>query len=112
MVNKSSFSLVLAQELLHSRNPFPVDLDDAWQWLGCYDKKTARKMLIQYFAADVDFQLLTSEQLGSLVVSAHEQKIWLTISCLKELAMLLHNKKAKLVLTKLTTVKSLCQIYF
>ncbi len=105
------FSLVLAQELLHSRNPFPIDLDDAWQWLGCHDKKTAQRMLIQYFTADVDFHI--NVELHSLAIPAHpEEKIWITISCLKELAKLLHNKKSKLIVTNLSAVKSLCQIYF
>lgn len=38
----SEFSISLAQDFVESNDPFPVDFDLAWQWMG-YARKDAAK---------------------------------------------------------------------
>ena len=45
------------EKCLESSDPFPVDLDDAWQWIGWYRKQQGKEVLIGNFIEGVDFLL-------------------------------------------------------
>lgn len=51
----SEFSITLAQEFVESDNPFPVDFDLAWQWLGYSTKQKAKSKLVNNFDLDLDY---------------------------------------------------------
>lgn len=115
-MNTLSFSKDLAQSLVQTQNPFPVDFDLAWQWLG-YSRRNNAKRLLKHFTQgrdfiDPDFDLLNSEQkptgqdlqpfstplkrnpssdsLNSAENSAGRalQRFWLSLDCFKSLAMM------------------------
>ncbi len=96
MRNITEFSLDLAQKLINSADRFPVDFDDAWQWLEYSEKAKAKRAILRDFIADIDFAI--NGEPTTMGIQAHpEEKIWLTISCFKELAMLRRNEKGKMV---------------
>ncbi len=49
------FSHELALTLVRSERPFPVDFNDAWQWIGYSTKQKAKNKLLGHFEQGVDF---------------------------------------------------------
>jgi anti-repressor protein len=49
------FSHELARSLLQSSDLFPVDLDDAWRWIGYSTKQKAKNKLTNNFVSGIDF---------------------------------------------------------
>ena len=92
----ATFDLAIAQSLYDSNDRFPVDFDDAWQWLGYSKKANAlRSFLSNGFDEGFDF-LLINEQENS---SEHglTQKYRLTVDCLKTFAMMAKTEQGKQV---------------
>jgi phage anti-repressor protein len=92
MFNKSNaLALIEASEA----NPFPVNFDDAWQWLGYSKKGNAKRALLEGgFIRGTDF--LISEEATTTGISAIPlETISLTVECFKLLAMLSGTEKGK-----------------
>jgi anti-repressor protein len=88
------------QALVNSGNCFPVDFDDAWQWLGYARKDSALRKLKKHFSAGQDFsfhQDVEAQTQGSRTVTAKIDKYDLTVDCFKELGMLAGTEQGKLV---------------
>jgi anti-repressor protein len=86
------FSLFVAAELLESSEGFPIDFDMAWEWLGYSTKQNAKRALIAAgFTQGVDF--IINDELPTASVPRPEQKIRLTIDCLKSWAMMSGTRK-------------------
>ena len=51
------FSMNTANDLLLDKDKFPVDLDDAWQWIGYATKQKAKDKLLSNFDQKLDFNL-------------------------------------------------------
>jgi hypothetical protein len=84
-----AFNQELAIALYESMEIFPVDLDDAWQWLGYAKKQNAKDKLTRNFEDNLDFritQMRETKQDGSF--SHCYEKIELTIDCFKSLGMM------------------------
>lgn len=93
-----AFNQELAIALYESSDDFPVDLDDAWQWLGYAKKQNAKDKLIRNFENDLDFritQMRETKQDGSF--SHCYEKIELTIDCLKSLGMMAGTEQGKAI---------------
>lgn len=86
------FSHELALALVHSSEPFPVDFDDAWQWIGYSSKQMARKKLVNNFENQVDFLI---KGLKSSTGGRSCELIVLTVDCLKSLGMMAGTLKGK-----------------
>jgi hypothetical protein len=57
--NDHSFSLALAQEYVSSNDKFPVNFDDAWQWLDYSRKDTAKRAFLKCgFVESLDYSQL------------------------------------------------------
>lgn len=50
-----TFSQDLAIALVNSDDRFPVDFDEAWQWLGYSTKQAAKKKLTRNFEEGLDY---------------------------------------------------------
>jgi phage antirepressor YoqD-like protein/phage anti-repressor protein len=80
------FSIELAKQLINSKDQFPVDFNDAWQWLEYSKKSNAKRFLIENFKEKIDF--LIKEQPTTIGIQANpNQHILLTIECLKKWGM-------------------------
>lgn len=87
----NTFTLVLKQEYMSSNETFPIDFDDAWQWLGYSTKQKAKTKLVNNFKTGLDFNLTQTVKVqneGTRTVSRPYEEIKLTIDCFKSLAMM------------------------
>ena len=72
------FSHDIALRLVRSQDEFPVDFDDAWQWLGYSSKQAAKKKLLRNFENDLDFNIIQVDRVqneGQRRVSRLVEKI-------------------------------------
>jgi phage anti-repressor protein len=83
----TTFTMALAQNIYSSNEQFPINFDDAWQWLGYSKKSNAKRTLVQNFERDFDF--LINEQATTTGISAiPTELIYISIDCFKQLAMM------------------------
>lgn len=88
----NTFSIEIAQVLFDSLDEFPVNLDDAWIWIGYAEKRNAKDSLISAFIDGKDF--LSS---GTMRTEAGRQSevIMMTVECFKMLGMMAKTEKGK-----------------
>ncbi|MEM9945380.1 MAG: hypothetical protein AAF810_04880 [Cyanobacteria bacterium P01_D01_bin.36] len=96
------FSQDTALMLTQSTDPFPVDFDNAWQWLG-YSRKDHGKTALGWdsetktwkgpFVEDFDF----SRTFGKSTGGRSPELIMLTIDCFKSLGMMAGTERGKQV---------------
>lgn len=95
------FNLSIATALATSTEDFPVDFDVAWQWLGYFDKATAKRALLSTgFIQDVDFRILAElspEPDTGWVNPKPKEQIFLTVDCLKHWAMMAGTSQGRTV---------------
>jgi phage anti-repressor protein len=87
-----TFSFKLAQQLNGCTESFPVNLDDAWVWLGYAKKQNAKDTLYEYFEEGVDFirsgvKSNTGGRPGTL--------IFMSVECLKQMGMICKTPQGK-----------------
>jgi len=82
----------LVKSLIESNNPFPVDFDQAWDWIGYSRKDAAKKKLTNNFIEGVDFSIEWRKTPGS---GRPSEFISLTIDCFKSLAMMAGTGKGR-----------------
>jgi phage anti-repressor protein len=94
MFNKSNaIALIEASEA----NPFPVNFDDAWQWLGYSTKANAKRLLVSgQFISGTDF-IIRDEATTTGISAIPLEIITLSVECFKLLAMLSGTEKGKQV---------------
>lgn len=90
--NAGSFTLKKISALIESKEAFPVDFDDAWQWLGYSSKQKAREKLVSNFEEGFDF---LTKRVKSSAGGRPSEWIVLTIDCFKSLAMMAGTAKGK-----------------
>lgn len=89
------FDVNTALTLWESNDDFPVDFDDAWQWMGYSKKDKALKMLYVNFEEGVDFSL---PEKGEWTHSGRSRDIYLlTVDCFKSFCLLAGTDKGKQV---------------
>jgi phage anti-repressor protein len=90
MFNKSNaIALIEASEA----NPFPVNFDDAWQWLGYSRKDAALRAFLSFnFSENIDFHI-SVENSGGRPTNDYS----LSIECFKDWAMMSQTSQGKLV---------------
>jgi phage anti-repressor protein len=89
-----SFNQSLALSLYQSDEPFPIDLDDAWQWLGYNQKSDALSVLKSNCEKGLDF---SGSSLKSPTGGRPRQCIMLSIDCFKSLAMMAGTEQGKVI---------------
>jgi phage anti-repressor protein len=77
-------------ELIQSEEQFPINLDDAWQWLGYAEKRNALRLLRSRFKEGLDFSpVCTKTPQGG----RPSDQYLLTVDCFKCLGMLAVTEK-------------------
>lgn len=91
-----SLSIQKISELIESKEDFPVDFNDAWQWIGYKRKDIAKEALTRDFVKGVDY-LISFSGLNRKTPSGgrSSELIVLTIDCFKSLAMMAGTAKGK-----------------
>lgn len=90
--NTVTFSMELAHQIYNSGEQFPVDFDDAWQWLGYAKKQNAKDTLVDYFEEKIDFVRCGVK---SSTGGRPSELIQLTVDCLKSMGMMAGTEKGK-----------------
>lgn len=90
----TGFNLVIAQQLIDSDDEFPVNFEDAWQWLGYSRKDKALDTLKSYFEFGLDFSTMRGK---SPTGGRPSDSYSLTVSCLKEFGMIAKTAQGKLI---------------
>ena len=86
------FSKELALSLLGSGKEYPVDFEDAWQWLGYSSKQAAKKKLTRNFEQGEDY---LSEWMKTPDGGRPSESIYLTVDCFKALGMMSGTEQGK-----------------
>ena len=90
------FSHDLALALVRSEERFPVDFDDAWQWLGYSAKHKAKSKLTRNFEEGLDYSTKwLSVAHGNGLSASRAESIFLTIDCFKSLGMMAGTEKGR-----------------
>jgi phage anti-repressor protein len=87
-----TFDVALALYQSQETEQFPIDFDDAWQWLEYSRKDHAKGFLTANFAETLDFTVLPPSP-GKL--GRPSEEIRLTVTCLKEWGMMAGTAKGK-----------------
>ena len=91
-----NFSKESALSLLGSSKEYPVDLEDAWQWLGYSSKQSAKKKLIRNFEEGEDFSAKwMSVPHSNGLTASRTETIFLTVDCFKSFAMMAGTEKGR-----------------
>ena len=90
--NYMNFNRDLAIALLESTEEYPVDFDEAWQWLGYSTKQKAKSKLEENFEEGIDF---LTKGLKSSTGGRPSDLIVLTIDCFKSMGMMAGTEKGK-----------------
>ena len=93
-----TFSQDVALFLYNSEDEFPVDFDDAWQWLGYTRKDSAKEKLTRNFEKDVDYSATwrsVSRDKGS--GASKSEAIMLTTECFKSMGMMAGTPQGKAI---------------
>ena len=93
-MNNLSFSQDLATSLYCSKENYPVDLDDAWQWLGYNQKSDCLSKLKANFEEGGDF---SAKSLKSPTGGRPRVSIMLTIDCFKSMGMMAGTSQGKAI---------------
>jgi phage anti-repressor protein len=88
----NNFSKELALSLLGSGKEYPVDFEDAWQWLGYSSKQAAKKKLTRNFEQEEDY---LSEWMKTPDGGRPSESIYLTVDCFKALGMMSGTEQGK-----------------
>lgn len=92
MENAIEFNQELAVSLYQSTEKFPVDLDQAWRWVGYKEKRNALDTLKSMFEEEIDYVCLGTKSIPG-GRSSHSYK--LTVDCFKQLGMASKTEKGK-----------------
>lgn len=90
------FNKELALSLLGSGKEYPVDFEDAWQWLGYSSKQSAKKKLTRNFEEGEDYSTKwMSVPHSNGLTASRAESIFLTVDAFKSLAMMAGTEKGR-----------------
>ena len=91
-----TFDQDFALSLYFSDDQFPIDFDDAWQWLGYSTKQKAKLKLQRNFEVEVDFTSFNQVvKCADGKGSSRCEKIILTVDCFKSMGMMAGTEQGK-----------------
>jgi phage anti-repressor protein len=80
--------------IARSTEPYPVDFDQAWQWIGYARKDSALRTLQSNFEENIDYfslHIKVEREIGA----TQKQQINLTVDCFKSFCMMAGTEKGK-----------------
>jgi hypothetical protein len=83
------FTMKLAQEIFSYTDPYPIYLDDAWQWLG-YPDKASTKSDLKMLTEGLDYIYLWKPKWSK----STDKEVLLTIEGFMILAFLIDSKES------------------
>lgn len=90
------FTQDVAQRLLSASEAFPVDFDEAWEWVGYTSKQKAKDKLTSNFEVDVDYiGEFSTVWLKTPQGGRPSEAIFLSVDCFKSFAMMAGTSKGK-----------------
>ena len=93
-----SFSQELALTIYTSKETYPVDFEDAWQWLGYTRKDSAKEKLIRNFEEGLDYSAKwRSVAHGNGSTASRTEVIFLTVECFKSIGMMAGTSQGKAI---------------
>ncbi|MFN6470043.1 MAG: hypothetical protein RMY36_010240 [Nostoc sp. SerVER01] len=87
------FDESLALSLHQSSEQFPINIDDAWRWLGYKNKRNCVDTLKDGFIINLDFLIGKSKSTGG----RPSEVLLLSIECFKMLGMLAGTEQGKII---------------
>lgn len=81
--------------LLETGEPFPVDFDEAWNWIGYSRKDAAKRVLETSFVRDIDYQIFAPQSGGAKRGGHNKESISLTVDCFKSFCMMAGTEKGR-----------------
>lgn len=92
MTNPDEMNFDTALALLESNDPFPVDFDAAWQWLGYASKGKAKDKLLRNYNRGEDF---LTKGLKTPLGGRPSEYIKISLDCFKSFCMMAGTEKGK-----------------
>lgn len=90
------FNIELAKSLIDSAEEFPIDFDQAWQWIGYTRKDSAKEKLIRNFEKGLDYSAKwRSVPHSKSSTASRTEQIMLTVDCFKSLGMMAGTDRGK-----------------
>lgn len=86
-------SLEIVRVLVESPEQFPIELNDAWGWLGFKSKRAAKDLLLDAFEEGLDFL----RELPKATGGRPSEVFMLTVDCFKSLGMMANTEKGRKV---------------
>lgn len=87
---------VAFEEIAKSQDAYPVDFDQAWQWIGYSAKGNAKRKLEADFVEAVDYLFINADK-NSGDTGHPSDRILLTIDCFKQFCMMAGTDRGKQV---------------
>lgn len=92
MKSTDEFSFELAFALYQSDEEFPVDLDDAWVWIGYTEKRNAKDTLFSAFEEGIDFSRSRTKSPSG---GRPSDCFMLAVDCFKQMGMMARTTKGR-----------------
>jgi phage anti-repressor protein len=83
--------------IAESQDEYPVDLDEAREWIGYSTKGNAKTALVKDFVEGVDFLLMNNQKQSYGKGGHNAEKIYLTVDCFKQFCMMAGTPRGKQV---------------
>jgi phage anti-repressor protein len=93
-MTNDTLSVEAISGFLESSDPFPIDFDQAWQWLGYSAKQKAKDRLISEFLDGFDFEVFNLK-VENPNGGRPAEKIKISVDCLKCLGMMAGTQKGR-----------------
>ncbi|HEY9866321.1 MAG TPA: hypothetical protein V6D21_19270 [Candidatus Obscuribacterales bacterium] len=100
----NNFSKELAIALLDSDQEFPVDFDDAWQWLGYVFKSDCLIALKNSFEENEDYLITRLNKNDNNRYNSHRSYIFLTVDCFFSLGRIAGTSQANQCINILSSI--------
>jgi phage anti-repressor protein len=89
-----SISADLVFSLCQSQSQFPIDFEDAWEWIGYSRKDSAKRALLSFgFIEGIDLHIEVESMEGKF--GTPEEYITMSVDCLKMWAMMAATEKGR-----------------
>jgi phage anti-repressor protein len=93
-MSNHSISAELVFSLCQSQSQFPIDFEDAWQWIGYSRKDSAKRALLSFrFVEEIDLHIQVESMESKL--GTPEEYITMSVDCLKMWAMMAATEKGR-----------------